>query len=57
MAHGLDLILDAAARVNDPTIHFLMIGEGAMKKRLEARRGKFGIEERDHVASWSIVTR
>jgi len=34
MAHNLDFILDCAAEVNNPNIHFLFVGEGAMKSRL-----------------------
>ncbi|MFY0591804.1 MAG: glycosyltransferase family 4 protein [Roseivirga sp.] len=34
LAHNLDMILNAAARVQNPHIHFLLVGEGAMKKRL-----------------------
>ena len=34
MAHKLDFIIDCAAKVKDHNIHFLFIGEGAMKSRL-----------------------
>lgn len=34
MAHNLDFILDCAALVQNPKIHFLFVGEGAMKNRL-----------------------
>jgi glycosyltransferase involved in cell wall biosynthesis len=34
MAHGLDVILDAASQIKDKEIHFLFIGHGAFKKRL-----------------------
>ena len=34
MAHKLDFILDCAAEVDAPEIHFLFLGEGAYKNRL-----------------------
>lgn len=34
MAHNLDFILDCAAEVKNDNIHFLFVGEGAMKSRL-----------------------
>ncbi len=34
MAHKLDFILNCAAKVEDPDIHFLFIGAGAMKEEL-----------------------
>jgi len=34
MAHKLDFILEAAKSVTDPDIHFLFVGNGAMKKQL-----------------------
>lgn len=34
MAHKLDFILDAAKSVTDPDIHFLFVGNGAMKEQL-----------------------
>lgn len=34
MAHNLDFILDCAAKVTNPDIHFLFVGDGAMKSRL-----------------------
>ncbi len=37
MAHGLDLVLDAAKRVRDRGIRFLLVGEGAEKSALKAR--------------------
>lgn len=35
MAHKLDFILECAGLVKDPDIHFLFIGAGAMKNRLQ----------------------
>jgi colanic acid biosynthesis glycosyl transferase WcaI len=47
MAHGLDAVLDVARSFsNNPTIRFLMVGEGAERARLEARARQEGI---DHV--------
>ncbi len=34
MAHNLDFILDCAAKVTNPNMHFLFVGDGAMKGRL-----------------------
>jgi len=34
MAHNLDFILDCAAKVTDSNIHFLFVGDGAMKSRM-----------------------
>ena len=38
MAHNLDFILDCAKEVSQADIIFLLIGDGAMKNRLERRR-------------------
>lgn len=32
MAHGLDFIIDAVSKMNEPLCHFLFIGDGAEKK-------------------------
>ena len=32
MAHGLDFIVRSLSKINDPDIHFLFIGDGAMKQ-------------------------
>lgn len=37
MAHGLDFILRAAARIEDPRIHVLLIGDGSEAEALRAR--------------------
>lgn len=34
MAHGLDFIIRAIERVNDESIHFLFVGDGAEKERI-----------------------
>lgn len=34
LAHNLDMILNAASQITNPNIHFLFVGEGAMKNRL-----------------------
>ena len=34
MAHSLDFIVRSIARVSDPSIHFLFIGDGAMKSKI-----------------------
>jgi putative colanic acid biosynthesis glycosyltransferase WcaI len=41
MAHGLDMVLDAAARARD--VRFLLVGEGAEKGRLRARAEQEGL--------------
>lgn len=43
MAHNLDFILDCASEIKDPDIHFLLIGEGAMKKRLLKKKNTLGL--------------
>lgn len=44
MAHGLDLVLDIAKRVEPDGIRFLLVGEGAEKARLKARAAAEKIE-------------
>jgi len=34
MAHSLDFIVQSLKKIEDPTIHFLFIGDGAMKKNV-----------------------
>ena len=34
LAHSLDFIINAIAKVEDKTIHFLFIGDGAMKRKI-----------------------
>lgn len=43
MAHKLDFILDCAHAVKDPEIHFLFIGAGAMKTRLQKQAKDLGL--------------
>lgn len=44
MAHGLDAVLDVAARFrNDDGVRFVFVGEGAEKKRLEERAAREGL--------------
>ena len=43
MAHGLDIILDAVSQITDPEIHFLFIGDGALKKRLIQQQEDLGL--------------
>ena len=44
MAHGLDTLLDAAQKLAyRPDIAFMMVGDGAEKKRLQARRDDLGL--------------
>lgn len=45
MAHGLDTILDAAERLRDePSIVFLMVGDGAERERLARLRAERGLD-------------
>jgi Glycosyltransferase len=44
MAHNLDFILDGAASVENPNIHFLFIGDGTMKARLAKKVKKLQLE-------------
>jgi glycosyltransferase involved in cell wall biosynthesis len=44
MAHGLDVVLRAAALLrNDPRIVFLLVGDGAERRALEATRTELGL--------------
>lgn len=45
MAHGLDTVLEAAQLLrDDPRIGFLMVGDGAERARLEARRQELRLD-------------
>ena len=45
MAHGLDLILDAALALrDDPRIAFVLVGDGAERAHLEQRRQALGLD-------------
>ncbi|MBN2576784.1 MAG: glycosyltransferase family 4 protein [Deltaproteobacteria bacterium] len=44
MAHGLGMILDAAPRLRDQGVTFLLVGEGAEKPALRERASREGIE-------------
>ena len=45
MAHGLDTILDAADKLrDDPRIVFVLVGDGAERKRLEQRRADMRLD-------------
>ena len=44
MAHKLDFILDCALEVENPNIHFLFIGAGAMKSRLDDQAIRLGLK-------------
>lgn len=43
MAHGLDFIVEAAARVTDPRIHFLLVGDGSEAGALRERIAQSGL--------------
>lgn len=43
MAHHLDTILEAAASVDSPEILFVMVGDGAERDRLAAKRAEMGL--------------
>ena len=44
MAHGLEVVLRAAALLrNDPRIVFLLVGDGAERRALQAMRKEFGL--------------
>jgi len=44
MAHNLDFIIDGAAAVDNPAIHFLFVGDGAMKSRLVKKVAALNLE-------------
>jgi len=54
MAHGLDLVLDAAKRLADDGIRFLLVGEGAEKARLKERAAA---ERMGNVTFWDQLPR
>lgn len=43
MAHGLDFILRSAAKIEDSSVHFLLIGSGAKRKELLDLREELGL--------------
>ena len=51
-AKGHDVLLDAAAKViaTDPTIHFLLVGDGALKADMQARTNALNITNNVHFA-------
>ena len=44
MAHSLDFIMNSIANVKDSSIHFLFIGDGAMKKTIVTIAKELGLE-------------
>lgn len=44
MAHGLTTVLDAAEETRDDPIHFVIVGEGAERERLEASIRERGLD-------------
>lgn len=43
MAHKLSFILDCAKKVTDPDIHFVFVGNGAMKEKLLAQKERLNL--------------
>ncbi len=54
MAHGLDLLLDAAAALRDLPVRFLLVGEGAEKAALQRQAAARGL---DDVLFWNQCPR
>jgi len=44
MAHSLEFIINAIEKITDPSIHFLFIGDGAIKKELLILANKLNLE-------------
>jgi glycosyltransferase involved in cell wall biosynthesis len=44
LAHGLETVLDAAARLGDAPVRFLLIGDGAERERLEREIARRALE-------------
>lgn len=44
MAHGLANVLDAAERLRDSAVHFLLVGPGAERELLLAEKGRRGLD-------------
>lgn len=52
MAHKLDFIINAAKKITDPSIHFLLIGSGAERKNLESLINK---EQVGNVSLYGLI--
>jgi len=46
---GHEYILAAAAQIEDPRVHFCFVGDGRLRKQIEARIGQLGLTERFHM--------
>ncbi len=46
---GHEHILDAAARIDDPRIHFCFVGDGHWRRRIEAEISRRGLADRFHL--------
>jgi glycosyltransferase involved in cell wall biosynthesis len=44
MAHGIDFIIRAVAKIRDPSVHFLIIGDGANKEMVKNLAYQLGLE-------------
>jgi len=44
LAHSLDFVMDAIAKVIDPQIHFLFVGDGAVKKNIVSQAKELGLQ-------------
>ena len=44
LAHSLDFIMKSLAKISDPDIHFLFIGDGAMKEKIRTIAKELGLD-------------
>jgi glycosyltransferase involved in cell wall biosynthesis len=51
MAHSLDFIIESVAKITNPNIHFLFVGDGAMKKHIVKRAGELELTNVTFIAS------
>lgn len=46
---GLDVLLSAFARLSDPSLHLVILGEGGLREELQEQSRALGIDERVHM--------
>ena len=48
--HGLDKVIDLMAELNDPSLYFLIIGDGPVLTELKLQASRLGLEKQIHMA-------
>lgn len=54
---GLDTVVDAARRIDDPDVRWVLVGDGATRKTLEARVRTLGLADRISFEGWQPFER